>query len=262
MASRSRGWCFTLNNYSDKDEISIKTIECKYLIVGHEVGEGGTKHLQGYIEFENPQRLGGLKKLLEKAHWEARRGTPAEAAQYCKKEGNWHEKGELPKQGRRSDLEEAAALVQTGAPWAEIAQAHPATYVRYHRGLEAMKGTQYSDRKEPPEVIWLWGVTGSGKTREAVDCETFYIKDGTKWWDGYEQQVRIVIDDFDGVWPFRDLLRLLDRYPYQGQTKGGYVKINSPKIYITCEYPPDHWWSNNELAQMTRRITKIKLCGT
>lgn len=81
------------------------------------------------------------------------------------------------------------------------------------------------------------------------------------WWDGYEQQEAIIIDDFDGKWPYRDLLRLLDRYPYQGQYKGGYVKINSPYIYITCEYSPSFFWRGNEFAQIHRRLSEIKHLG-
>jgi len=49
----------------------------------------------------------------------------------------------------------------------------------------------------------------------------------------------------------------LDRYRYQGQVKGGYVNINSPFIYITCEHPPSYYWSGNELDQITRRLTSV-----
>jgi len=78
------------------------------------------------------------------------------------------------------------------------------------------------------------------------------------WWDGYEQQEAIIIDDFDGKWPYRDLLRLLDRYPYQGQFKGGYFKVNSPYIYITCEFAPSYFWQGNEYAQVFRRLKEVK----
>lgn len=100
---------------------------------------------------------------------------------------------------------------------------------------------------------WYW------KTRGPVEKHaSHYIKDNNKWWDGYKQEEAIIIDDYEAnEWSYRDLLRLLDRYKYQGQTKGGYVKINSPFIYICSEFSPDQLWTDNKLAQITRRIDKL-----
>jgi len=53
------------------------------------------------------------------------------------------------------------------------------------------------------------------------------------------------------------LLKLCDRYKYSGQVKGGFVKINSPFIFITCEFPPSHFWIGNTLTQVLRRADKI-----
>lgn len=195
-----------------------------------------------------------MKEWQERAHWEKRRGTPEEASDYCKKDKKFVERGTLPKQGARSDLAGAVEILQKGGTLDEV---DPVVVVKYHKGLKVLRGMRMKDREAAPTVTWLWGATGSGKTREAA-VGSFYMKDGTRWWDGYEQQDRIVIDDFDGSWPFRDLLRLLDRYPYQGQTKGGYVKINSPHIYITCEFPPSHYWTDTELAQISRRISTVE----
>jgi len=256
MASRSRGWCFTLNNPLLEDDEKVTQLECRYIVYGNEKSESGTQHLQGYVEFANAKTLGGVKKLLEKAHWEVRKGSPEQASQYCKKDGQFVERGEIPKQGKRTDLEEVVAEVRGGATLKQIAEEYGPVFVKYQRGLAALKSIQYTDRTGPPEVVWLWGKSGTGKTRTAVEkSASFYIKDGTKWWDGYEQQSVIIIDDFDGAWPFRDLLRLLDRYPYRGQTKGGYISINSPTIFITCEFDPSHYWSSTQLTQIERRLT-------
>jgi len=78
--------------------------------------------------------------------------------------------------------------------------------------------------------------------------ENIYSKDNTPWWDGYRQQQVIMIDDFEDDIPYRTLLKMIDRYQYQGQIKGGYVHINSPQMVITCEFPPSHFWSGNKLA--------------
>jgi len=264
----SRGWCFTCNNYSLQDEKCFSDLGIaegtRYLIYGRECGENGTPHLQGYLELIQRSRLSALKKIHEQAHWEPRKGSPLEAAEYCKKESNFVEFGRPLR--AKVELEEACEMVRKGVSLVELDDKCPGLAVRYHRGFEAMQRRQWKDRTDPPWVVWLWGPTGVGKTREACHVPPpggTYMKPSGKWWDGYEQQQRIVIDDFsvESI-PFRELLRLLDRYPYQGEVKGGYVKINSPEIYITSEYPPEHWYSGTELAQIKRRVGLVKnLCS-
>lgn len=257
-----RNVCFTLNNYTQEEYTNIIGMTCRYMVVGIEVGKNGTPHLQGYIEFTGGIRFSTLKRAMPRAHIERRYGNALQASEYCKKDGNFTEVGTLSQQGKRSDLDDVVEMVEAGASTAEIAEVFPKSYVMYGTGIERLRAARYTDRAEAPCVTWLWGTTGTGKTRTATESHaSYYIKDGTMWWNGYEQQEAIIIDDFDGAWPFRDLLRLLDRYPYQGQFKGGYIKINSPFIYITCEHEPSHYWKGNELAQVERRLTTVTCLG-
>lgn len=255
---RSRNWCFTLNNPTPQEEMEVRLTTCEYIVFGHEKGENETPHLQGYIEFKNAKDLSSMKKSMPRAHFEKRKGTAKQAADYCKKDGDFWEQGTISKQGHRTDLEIVADMVKEKQPMVNIAEEQAVTYIKFHRGIEALKYQLQRDRNPdiPPIITWSWGKTGVGKTRTAFEFHdrNVYIKDGTQWWNGYEQQEGIIIDDFDGRWPFRDLLRLLDRYPYQGQTKGGYVKINSPYIHITCSYPPERIWGGDDLAQIHRRL--------
>lgn len=265
-AARTRNQCFTLNNYTEDD---IKSFDlgdwkdsAKYLIYGYEVGEETeTPHLQGYVEWTTPWSLDRLKKLNPRISWHTRRGTAQQAADYCKKEGNFVEVGTISKAGKRTDLEAVAREVLAGKPIDAIAAQYAETFIKYHKGIRALQATLFKDRTERPYVEWRYGLAGVGKTRMPIDKHnaSHYIKDGTIWWDNYAQQDAIIIDDFDGKWPFRDFLRLLDRYKYQGQYKGGYVPINSPFIYITCEHAPQFFWPmGNDLSQVIRRIDKIE----
>jgi len=70
---RFRRWCFTLNNY---DEVEYNTI-MDYLkhskhtyIVGKEIGENGTPHLQGYLSSKNAISFKTLKNLNNRLHLE------------------------------------------------------------------------------------------------------------------------------------------------------------------------------------------------
>lgn len=263
--SRPRNICFTLNNYTENEFEQIQqAAKClRYVVIGREVGKCGTPHIQGYAEALNPKTFAGWKKIIsERAHIEPRRGTAQEAADYCKKTGSYTEFGKISEQGKRTDLESVARELRDGCQISEIADKYPEIFIKFHKGIENLKLAVLKDRCPdiPPTVVWLWGKAGVGKTShifKKYDINDIYIKDGTMWWNNYLQHKVIVIDDFDGKWPYRDLLRLLDRYPYQGQFKGGYVKINSPFIYITCEFPPEKFWQDNALMQVQRRISEI-----
>lgn len=87
-------YCFTLNNYSD-DELNkiIKTaVSASILyIIGKEVGESGTPHLQGYINLPVKKSWSAVRKLFDnpRIHFENCKGSEAQNVKYCTKDGNW-----------------------------------------------------------------------------------------------------------------------------------------------------------------------------
>lgn len=262
-SDRFRSWCFTVNNYTLGD-----IHNCQYLLkdavfglFGEEVGENGTPHLQGYVSLQHPVSMNTLRKIVPRAHWTVALGTDIQNKEYCSKGKNIYMIG-APKvgQGTRTDLKEIADLIKNKEVTLEdLMFEYPDIYLRYSRSLEKMFNAVMKPRDCPPQVHWRWGKAGTGKTRYCIDKHpSHYIKDGTPWWDNYNQQEAIIIDDFDNNIPYRTLLRILDRYVYQGQVKGSYVQVNSPYIYITCEHPPKVFWEGNELAQIERRLTSVQ----
>lgn len=84
--NRSRNWCFTLNNYEEKD--IKKFCECKSYkeyVFQEETGENGTKHLQGLLIFVNPVSFKTVKNINERAHWEVCKNKLA-SINYCSKD--------------------------------------------------------------------------------------------------------------------------------------------------------------------------------
>lgn len=84
--SPSKHWVFTLNNYSKDDRALFRDIDSsivpKYCFQ-EELGEGGTPHLQGYLEFETKKRPFSVFNN-KKIHWEKCRNIKASIA-YCQK---------------------------------------------------------------------------------------------------------------------------------------------------------------------------------
>lgn len=114
--SKSRNWCFTLNNPKSLPDIEHAD-NLRYGCYQEETGDTGTHHLQGYLEFIHPLSLRGVKRSisgLHGAHLEVRRGTSTEARNYCRKPGGWNftEHGEFRGNLSDMDLDEAWLVVK------------------------------------------------------------------------------------------------------------------------------------------------------
>ena len=263
--AQSVNWCFTINNPEDND-IPRTWPDVKYCIWQLEEGENATQHLQGYLVMQKRKRLGGMKQLNARAHWEVRRGTHAQAKEYCSKEesrldGPWTI-GEEPAPGKRTDLEEVAGLIVEGATPRMLAQTHPVQFMRNYRGITALRMYLTRPRNYKTEVTVIWGPTGCGKSKWAMEkygADAYWKPPNSKWWDGYEGQSVAIIDEFYGWLSWTEILRLCDRYPCQVETKGGSVQFTAKKIIFLSNQHPMEWYSNPrcEYPTLARRIENL-----
>jgi len=263
--SKTRGYCFTINNYSAEDLLQVQSLDCEYCIVGAEVApETGTPHYQGYAYFSSPRTLSSVSKKLKRAHLIPAKGTAAQNRKYCVKEGNVvFEKGDPPKQGERNDLEVVRDIVTTGSgKMADVVL--QATSYQSVRMAECI--LKYHERKRDwkPQVTWIWGATGTGKSYSAhkLTSNAYTTGSNGKWFDGYDAHEDVIIDDFRSTWmPYANLLRLLDRYPYTVECKGGTRQFLAKNIIITSCYPPNKVYGNSldeDVQQLLRRIDCVK----
>lgn len=279
---RSRGWCFTLNNFleADLDEVKAFIQSHRYGIFQQERGENGTLHLQGYVYAEQAISFNTVRRMCGgRAHWESAHGTAEENRVYCSKESTrvpgteFWEHGECPRQGRRSDMSGAIGAVLSGQSLEFISAQWPDEWVKYHRGLCSLRTIHSTPRNWITDVWWLYGPTGSGKTRFAADeCERlgtvpFWKMGRNKWWDGYDGHESVIIDDFRlDHFAFDYILRLFDRYPMRVETKGGVVQFVARRIYVTTPHDVETTFgtvagnadvSGEDLGQLRRRIGHV-----
>jgi len=277
--ARARSVCFTLNNYTD-DEIQqvhdvFEDVEnraqfgIRFAGYGTEVGEEGTPHLQGFMYFRNPKSFTVIHNFpgLSRAHFEAIKGTVDQNITYCSKGGNYEEFGDKPVQGKRTDIDAVVETIKAGAKVRRVADDHGAEFIKFHKGIERLIALQTQPRDFKTEVIWYYGPTGTGKSKLAFEialaAESYYVKDPlNKWWDGYEQQDVVIVDDYRRDFStFAGLLRLFDRYPMTIEAKGSTTQFNSKKIIITTPKSPSDTWegrTEEELGQLLRRIDKTE----
>ena len=168
-------------------------------------------------------------------------------------------KGVRPKgQGKRSDIDAATDILSNGGSMQEVAVTLPSVFVKFHRGLREYQLITQTRRNWKTEVYWLWGPTGSGKSRWAWESfpDAYMKQSTTKWWCGYVDQDTCIIDDFRPTkeLQFNFILNLFDRYPLLLETKGGQVQCLFKTIIVTCPFSPDQMLTHLEWVGIEQGI--------
>jgi len=277
--ARSRYWCVTTFNYNNDAEhiFASKPPGVRYVVWQEErCPETDRLHVHIYLRFEQPSTMGQVKRLCNDnaAHCEERRGSEAEAVAYVKKPdtrtaGPW-EFGVALQEGQgagaRTDVAALAKRVLDGEKPTKIAREDPAAFMKHHRGIQALYAATHSAPYRPHvEVFVLWGETGIGKTWNAFQRwpQLFRVPshNGDKiWWDGYDGQDTILIDEFTGGMRIDLLLQFLDPYPLSLEVKGSFTPATYTRVIITSNLDPTHWYFNETQAHqaaLLRRLTHI-----
>lgn len=247
---KSRGWSFTLNNYTD-DEYGTLTqqlldSEIEY-IIGKEVGEkNNTPHLQGYLYFPNARSFNSVKKLLPKAHIERAKGNKSQNIKYCSKENNFitNIKEVKPKLSRHQMMLEENYKNVIWRPWQQAII------------------SIIEESINPRTIYWIFEEDGnSGKSFLAKYLFLKYnaiIASGKKdnlfhqvkeWLDANEPRsptlaiVDIPRHDLDYI-NMGAIEAIKNGFIYSGKYEGGTCAFNHPHVICFANKPP----KKNELS--------------
>lgn len=282
-----RFFAFTINNWTPEHLATLRALPykkrgaCQYICFQPERGsQTGLAHIQGYVAFEHCKMFRQVHACLGGGAWlGAARGTALQNRTYCSKTSSrdlhagflFEEHGVFPvgagHAGHRSDLDEMASAIQSGLRGRGLFEKHPVSWLRYQRSADSACGFYRQRRSAKTPCRWIFGPTGSGKSRSFNDAYPMgYWKSAQHhWWDGFDGQSAVIIDDYRVAFStFNYMLSMLDWYPHQVQVKGGMVEFDPEIIYITCPYHPADIWSKRspeDLTQLIRRIEVIEYMG-
>lgn len=261
---RKRHWCFT--SYLPILEQKFDDKVVRYCVYQQEkCPDTGKLHFQGYIEFFDCLRRGQVKKILGPCHLEIRQGSRTEAREYCRKPqtqiegtliefGDWRE--DITRKRKLCDM------LKTDMTLEQLIEESPIDYVRYHRGLHrlyARRAQKLASIFRKLTVLVLIGPTGCGKTRRAnAYPDHYFLPVGDKlWFDNYQGQTCLIIDDFYGNIKYGTLLRILDGYELQVPYKGGFTFAAWTTVIITSNQEPDAWYLRGFTPALKRRVTEV-----
>lgn len=282
-----RNWCVTIDCHDRKtswfDELGIRLSNAvnnghvRYLVFQVEVGEESKRyHLQGYIELKTTQRMSYVKKMLDcnEAHLERRSGTRDEARAYCMKADTRApgyepiEIGIWVRDKQRTDVDTYVDAIKKGATKMYLIDNYPTQFCRFPRVYNdiksAMLESQVTQTREV-KVFYYYGVPGTGKSyharlwAERHGLDYFHItKNMYPWYDGYNGEDVLIIDDLNDAWiPADSLLQILDKYKCTMQIKGNTVAGLWNYVFITSNYLPEEIGYLVNLSALKRRIYKM-----
>jgi hypothetical protein len=146
-----------------------------------------------------------------------------------------------------------------GVRESELWDEHFGTMCRYYRGILRYRHLKSTRREKKTQVYILHGRPGSGKSGYAHKLyPKAYTKDPvSKWWDGYDCHNNVIVDDYEGAWPYEYVKNLCDRYPFIIETKGGTASFIADTIIFTSNLHPRDWYPTKDWREIERRCELI-----
>lgn len=240
-----RNFCFTMNNYSNTE--LVDNINCRYIAYAKEVGASGTPHLQGFICFYNATTKKSVIKQMPGCHIESMNGTLRQSEDYCSKEGQLVERGDKPAsnddKGRANQLkwQRTKELAMAGK-LEEIDADH---YIQYNSTLERIS-KKFMKKPDPLAGtcgLWIYGKSGTGKSHAVITQHAGrYIKPLNKWWDGYQGESVVHMDELcpeHVKWLSPYLKKWADKWPFDAEVKGGAMQLRPQLLVVTSNYSID-----------------------
>jgi hypothetical protein len=263
MSSRKREYGFTLNNWTEESitHLTLEHTKALYIVYGKEIASTGTPHLQGYIYFPTLKSMAQVCALVPGISLQPVINKK-QCILYCKKGSQSHEEwdkyhekgpnygkdadvtelGAKPEQGKRTDIDKYISAVEDGV--------RDPKRLRYEHSGVCAKYPKFADQIlrdyiEIPSVIdvldneWIYGPARIGKSRSVrFHNPDLYLKNKSKWWDGYMNQHAVLIDEFSPYYSYMadDLKNWADHYEFTCEVKNGMITIRPRRIIVTSNY--------------------------
>ena len=250
--------------------------------------EGSTFHTHIYVVFASRVRFSMVKRYFPEAHIEKCRGSVSDNVNYIKKSGKWEideskqekkiegtfeEYGTQPpdSKGKRSDMSELYQMVMDNMTNAEILAINQ-DYILQIDKLDKIRTTILTEKfKETVrldlEVVYISGVTGTGKTRGVLEgngfSNVYRVTDYMHPFDGYACQPVICFDEFRSSLKLKEMLLYCDIYPIELPSRYANKFACYNKVYIVSNWSLEKQYSEIQREDkesweaFLRRINRI-----
>ena len=233
---------------------------------------GSTPHTHLYLYSPNAIEFTTMQQRFHGAHIEDAKGSHRENRDYIRKDGKWRddtkhetnlpdtfeESGELPPERSKREAVSTQVLdmIADGATNAEIVREFPSMMNRLQH-LDATRQTlleeAYRSEWRKLEVHYIWGKTGTGKTRHVMETygytNVFRVTNYAHPFDGYKGQPVILFDEFRSSLPIADMLKYLEGYPLMLPCRYADKVACFTTVYLVSNIPLEKQYPNIQVDE-------------
>lgn len=284
---QSRAYCLCFNKINEtgynlerlKDICADAFSSVRYYCISEEIGlESKLQHAHVFLYCDLPKRFGTVKNKFPNSgvHIEDSRGSPEQNRDYVFKIGKWandpkadtkipgrqFEWGTLPKSSQGQHSPEALLIeaIRSGDSNSQLLEKMPDIAARYYRDLDRIRidfarEKFGSSRRLNLKVNYIFGATGTGKTRGVLDKHgdaiAYRVTDYQHPFDGYDSTRHsvIVFDEFRSSLKLSDMLQYLDVYPIDLPCRYANKFAAYETVYVISNEPFESQYS--DYAQTT-----------
>jgi len=185
-----------------------------------------------------------------------------------RKEYQVHGPSERGKIGGDAEKERWSTIIDLAAEGnlEEIRKTEPNAFLHAYRTLRQI-ATDYM--KPLPDLTmldnyWVWGAPGLGKTLWVKSQHPeIYLKPCNKWWDGYQGQKVVLLDELEKRAAEFNMGHYLKEWcqhkHFLGEIKGGTIPIRFEKMYVTSNYSMEVIFKDDDvmLEAVKRRFKEV-----
>lgn len=268
--TQSRKWSLVINNPLEAglDHAAIREILHRfspaYFCMADEIATTGTYHTHIFLYSPSPMRFSTIKGRFPTAHIEKAYGSAKDNRDYIRKEGRWAETdkaetsvadtfeewGDLPSEKEEASPDKYRLLqsLREGMTPLEAVEDNPDRFYHY-REIETVRQSiledTYSTIMRQVEVTYLFGASGTGKTRGIFErhnpksiCRItdYGGRNGVRF-DAYRCQDVLVFEEFHSQIPISAMLNYLDVYPIMLPARYNDRVACYTTVYLTSNIP-------------------------
>lgn len=230
-------------------------------VVATEKHQDGNVHYHAYVKYETGVVLADAPRKFTVPGCKSGNYQPARSAKavmkYCTKEDDYESNFDVSSYLNKKKKLSIETIKTKSAKQALIDGDITIASIRNYNLARSIIIDPYEH--DTVRGFWIYGPPGSGKSHAArVAYPDAYMKPQNKWFDGYEGQKTIVLEDLDTPTLGHYLKIWTDRWSCSGEVKGGTTQLCHERFIITSNYSPEELFKDDPvMAEAVARRCEI-----